>query len=82
MDADDRARKLQRHVRIDEAEQLRDGLSDYDDGQIRQAIVHSRQDIVILVSYLSSANYKLKVIAGLLFVAVGLLAYIAYQIKM
>lgn len=81
MDADDRAKELQRHVRIDESEQLRDGLSNYEDEQVRQAIVHSRQDIIMIVSYLSSANYKLKIVAGLLFIAVALLAYIAYRLS-
>ena len=54
---DDRAGRLQLGVRSDESRQP-SGL--YDEDQERQAIIHARQDIVLMYSQLSSANGQLR----------------------
>ena len=60
---DDRAGSLQAGVRSDESRQP-NGL--YDEDQERQAIIHARQDIVLMYSQLSSANGQLRTIKYLL----------------
>jgi hypothetical protein len=47
-----RAAKLQRQVRADEAEQT----LDYTETEVRRAIVHTRQDLVVLVGLLTHLN--------------------------
>jgi hypothetical protein len=55
----DMASALQRGVMADEAEHLDKGLDLYSEEQKTQAIVHTRQDIVLLVSYVSSISRKM-----------------------
>ena len=52
---DKRAGELQNKVRSDELDQQ----IGYDDSAVRKAIVHAREDIVLLVSHISSANRQL-----------------------
>jgi hypothetical protein len=49
------ARELQSGVRNAE----RSSVQEYDPVQMRQAVVHGREDIVLLVAHLSSANEQL-----------------------
>lgn len=65
----------------DESDHLEKGLDIYTEEQKNQAIVHTRQDTILLVSYVSSLNKKmskavfwLKVISVLL----GLLLLTVY----
>jgi len=51
---DKKAANLQRGVIHGETEAS--GLRDYTEEQARQAAVHARQDIILVVSHLSSAN--------------------------
>ena len=53
-----RAQDLQESVMLSEAE--RKNWADYDDDMIRQSIIHTRQDVVLIVSYLSSINRHLR----------------------
>ncbi len=52
---DKRAGELQNKVRSDELDQQ----IGYDDSAVRKAIVHAREDIVLLLSHISSANRQL-----------------------
>lgn len=70
---DSKATDLMRGVRNDEREQLHSGASYYNDDQVRQAIVHSRQDIVLMVSYLSSLNAQIMRLTRALWLIAGLL---------
>ena len=45
---------LQEAVRAAEADARNAGLDDYDDHHVRQATVHTRQDLVLVVAILSS----------------------------
>ncbi|MER3486898.1 MAG: hypothetical protein C4345_13910 [Chloroflexota bacterium] len=56
----DGAAALQRGVKADEARNLDSGLDDYSEAQTRQAVVHTRQDIVIIVSLLRDLNRQLR----------------------
>ena len=51
----------------------RSSAQEYNPVQVRQAVVHGREDIVLLVSYLSSANEQLTSIRRLLLILVVLL---------
>jgi hypothetical protein len=51
----------------------RDGISQYDEEQTKVAIVHTRQDVVLLVSHLSSLNQQAATIRRLLWAAVIML---------
>ena len=48
----DDAERLQSNVRNDESQ----FVQEYDSNQVRQAVVHGREDIVLLVAYLAIAN--------------------------
>jgi len=52
----------------------------YSDGYVRRSIVYSRQDIVLLVSHLSSANRQLDTIKKLLTALVIIAAFMAVEI--
>ena len=67
------AGELQRGVRDDETKQRDLGVADYDSVQVRQAIVHTRQDLVLVVSHLSSLNKQIAVIRNLLWLIAFLL---------
>tara|TARA_B100001093_G_scaffold511089_1_gene578248 strand:+ start:107 stop:340 length:234 start_codon:yes stop_codon:yes gene_type:complete len=56
------AADLQHNVRMDE----HDRVQDYDEEQVKQAVVHARQDIVLLVSYATSIIKILKSIRFIL----------------
>lgn len=56
----ERAGELQRGVKYDELENLDKGLDQYQRPAVRQAIVHTRQDMVMLVSLLDSVNVQLR----------------------
>jgi hypothetical protein len=55
----ERAAELQRGVKSEERSQLETGIGSYTDEEARQAVVHARQDIVMVYSLLSSANQLL-----------------------
>ncbi len=57
-DWNDFARRLQFGVQSDE----REANAEYSDDEVRRAIVHSRQDIVLLVAHLSSLNRQIETI--------------------
>lgn len=69
---DDRAGNLQQFVRSEEARNLE--YSNYGEETVRQAVVHCRQDVVMLVSHLSSVNRQLRAIKWLLAACVVLIA--------
>ena len=78
---DDRAAQLQRGVKQDEIRSLETGFDDYDSPAVRQAIVHTRQNAVLLVSHLSLLNRQLAtnrrlVWVGFLLGAVAALRYL------
>ncbi len=52
----------------------------YDEEQVRIAVVHTRQDIVLLASQLSSLNRQVWTVKWLLVAVVVVLAAIAYKI--
>ena len=60
-------------VTQDEKEQLEKGWEEFSEEQVQQAIVHQRQDIVLLVGHLSLLNDKVRQISSqiriLIFVA-------------
>jgi hypothetical protein len=72
---DSEAEELQQSVRNTESEKD----VEYDDSQIRQAIVHMREDVVLLVSYLSSLNRQLMWLRRLLWTVVALLAWLTIR---
>lgn len=55
----DMASSLQRGVIEDELENLEKGLDQYNEEQKSQAIVHTRQDVVLLVSHVSALSRKM-----------------------
>ena len=57
-----KAADLQYEVRMSEY----DRVQDYDEEQVKQAVVHTRQDIVLLVSYATSIIKILKSIRFIL----------------
>ena len=66
----DSAEKVQSNVRNDESQ----FVQEYDSNQVRQAVVHGREDIVLLAAYLVIANEQLKSIRHLLFTLVILVS--------
>ena len=52
---DERAANVQRMTRVDEANEVQQ----YEDNEVKQAVVHGRQDIVLMVGQLSSINKQL-----------------------
>ena len=57
-----KAADLQHEVRMSEY----DNVQDYDEEEVKQAVVHARQDIVLLVSYATSIIKILKSIRFIL----------------
>jgi hypothetical protein len=74
---DKTAARIQQMVRSGEM----DDLTTYSDDSVKRAIVHIREDLVMVVSYLSSANRHLWTIKAFAFITVVLLAYIAYRLS-
>jgi hypothetical protein len=60
------AADLQRAVKYDELATLERGGDEYDEARVRQAVVHTRQDTVLLVSLLSSLNGQVATVRRLL----------------
>ena len=60
IDEDIKAGDLQFKTKHSEQQKLEDGLGIYDEEEVNQAIVHTRQDGVLLVSYISSITKILK----------------------
>jgi hypothetical protein len=60
------AADVQRGVKKDEANNLQGGGDDYSEAEMRQAIVHTRQDMVLLTSLLASLNGQIATIRRLL----------------
>jgi len=54
-------------------------IDTYTADEVRRAIIYTRQDVVLLASYLSSANEQLWVIARLLMAIIALLVVIAWR---
>jgi hypothetical protein len=63
-----RAMDLQLRVIASEDKQLDQGDADYTPERERQAIVHTRQDLVLLISYLSAVNLQVAAMRRLLWV--------------
>jgi len=72
---DQKAARLQQSVRADE----REGYSDFSDSDIKRSVVHAREDIVLLVSQLSSVNRQLRAIKVTLLLLLVVLIYIAIR---
>jgi hypothetical protein len=68
------AEALQQSVIDGDNEQLRMGV-DYPDEHVRLATVHTRQDLVLVVSYLASLNRRAKYIQWLLAAVVIMLLW-------
>lgn len=64
------ARRVQFGVITDEADNLARGLDDYSPEAVRQAVVHTRQDVVLLASYLTGIHGQLVAVRRLLLVLV------------
>lgn len=75
----ERARRLQFEVREAEAEQLSKGIDDYGDAEVRQAVVHARQDLVLLASYLSVLNARARRITWLLTLILVTLVFLVFR---
>jgi|TARA_B110000879_G_C10850103_1_gene385043 hypothetical protein len=70
---EDKATELQRQVRWAEID-TKAGVNEYSESDVNLATVHMREDIVLLVSYLSSLNSQVRTIKW--FIGVGVLVYI------
>ncbi|MCA3263388.1 MAG: hypothetical protein ING44_15695 [Telmatospirillum sp.] len=70
---DRRAGRLQDRVAIDERFQT----EDIDEIEVRRAIVHARQDIVLVVSHLSSLNSQIQQLRWMLYAAFSALGIAA-----
>jgi hypothetical protein len=53
---------------------------EYQPEDVNQAIIHARQDTILLVSYMSSANKQLQMGTLLLLGILGTLLWIAYHL--
>lgn len=72
-----KAFELQRAVRKREQELGQD----YSEQEVRRATVHTREDVIVLVSHASSHSKYLSWIRLLLLAIVGLLTYIAWKLQ-
>jgi len=72
----ERAADLQYSVRTDEYEMN----MDYEEDHVRRSIVHAREDIVLLVSHLSSVNQQLRTISRFCFCILLVLIILAFNI--
>ncbi len=68
---------LRDRTQIAEYEQLQKGRAEYDGDEVRQAIVHARQDMVLLVSLLVDVNKQLRTVVWLMIAILALLAFLA-----
>lgn len=76
---DKRAIELEQGV-LESAAQTESSRPPVTGAQVKWAILQTRQDMVMLASYLSSANAQLRTIRRLLAIVAGLLAIIAAQL--
>lgn len=74
---DDKAARLQASVRS--AERDMPEIDMYEDQEIKRAVLHTREDIVMVLSLLSSLNGQIRTVQWLLAVIVALLAYAAFR---
>ena len=75
---DDAAADLRDRVRkVDEEEVYK---IDYSEEEVRRAIVHTRQDVVMLVSHLSSISKQLRTISRFCFCSLLVLIFILLNI--
>jgi hypothetical protein len=74
-DIDKIAGELQRMGRLTEGDQLERGM-DYSDEAVRMATVHTREDIILVVSYLSSIAKDVRKVRQWIS-ALGILALVA-----
>tara|TARA_Y100001934_G_C11852029_1_gene540004 strand:+ start:336 stop:572 length:237 start_codon:yes stop_codon:yes gene_type:complete len=72
----ERAADLQYQVRTEEYEMN----MDYEEDHVRRSTVHAREDIVLLVSQLSSANQQLRTISRFYFCILLVLIVIGVNI--
>ena len=70
---DERAGKLQTSVRAAEIE--RPDVDYFDEHDIKRAIIHSREDLVLIYSQLSSLNAQISCTKWLLVLIAALLSY-------
>ncbi len=70
---------LQRGVKHDE--KALPGINDYTDDDVRQAVVHTRQDVVLLVSLLDSLNSQVRWVKWLPVVIAIAAIYIAFKVS-
>jgi hypothetical protein len=73
---DDAAGQLQEAVRQTEANQT----GEYSEDQVRLAIVHTREDLVLVASNLSALNRQIRIIKIMVGVLVGIGAYVAIRL--
>jgi len=78
---DKKAAKLREKVCDGELEQERAFASDPSEERARWAIVHTREDIVLIVSHLSSANQQLAAIRRIL-LSILLVFVAAFALKL
>jgi hypothetical protein len=72
---DEKAGNLQASVR--DAERNMYGKNMYDDEQVRAAVMHAREDVVMIVSHLSSLNRQVRTVKWLLAV-IAVLALLTF----
>lgn len=53
--------------------------TDYDDATVRRSIVHAREDIILLVSHLSSLNTQIQQLRWALFATLGAFGIAAFH---
>ena len=63
----ERAGELQSNVKWGEIENLNSGIDDYSEEQVRQAVVHTRQDTVLVYSLLVDLNRQARTLSRLVF---------------
>jgi hypothetical protein len=63
-----RAVEVQRAVKYDELKHLDNGLDQYSREQVSQATVHTRQDLVLVVSLLTDLNRQARSLKWIAFV--------------
>jgi hypothetical protein len=76
-----RAEDLQRAVKYGEIENLGNGVDDYSDNQVRQSSVHTRQDLVLIVSHIASLNEQVATIRRLAWIVAAIAAWVAWHLR-
>jgi hypothetical protein len=73
--------KLQDTVRQSEQKQREQFGMDYGTAHVRQSIIHTREDVVLVVHHLCEVKNSLKLLVKLLFVCAIMLSYLAYRLS-